>query len=94
MTQLSGNVDTRAARRLADTIGMMKVVLISLIVVVTALGAMADSGFVTIMFLLCGTVAAVFVYAVFGFLEQALLLLSGIADNTADRAHLLPHEQG
>lgn len=90
MTQLAGYVDTRSARRLANTIGMLKTVLISLIALCTALGAMANGGVLAVMVLLGGAVSAGCVYVTFGWLEHTLMLLICIAYNTAERAHLIP----
>ena len=90
--QLVDQVDTRATQRLANTIGMLKVALISLIAVTTFIVAMVDTGVLAVAYLLGGAVSAVCVYAVFGCLEHLLLLQIVIAHNTARRGQPVPRD--
>ena len=87
--------DTRPARRLADTIEMLKRLLLALVVVGVGLGVVAGlNGGVLVMLVsaLYGLVAAATIYVMFGRFEHTLRLLIGIAHNTADAAGHRRHE--
>jgi hypothetical protein len=83
MTQIADHVTSRAASCLAHTIGMVKIVLISLIALGTLLAMPDSESLGLIMIVLAGSASAACVYVVFGWLEHTLLLLMEIADNTA-----------
>jgi hypothetical protein len=92
VTQLVDQVDTRATQRLANTIGMLKIAVVSLIVLTTCVGAAADTGIFAVAFLLGGAVSTVCVYAVLSCLEHMLLLLIVVAHNTAKRDQPVPRD--
>lgn len=91
MAKAGGAVSTAAATRLVYTIGLIRWVALSLIALAviggTALGlAVADSGLAgtfSLIFWIYGAVAALLVYVFLGWLQQTLLMLVGIAKNTA-----------
>ncbi|GAA5130837.1 hypothetical protein GCM10023339_61950 [Alloalcanivorax gelatiniphagus] len=87
----AGYVDVLPAKRLANAIGTVKAVLIGLVVlgsVVVAFGSGVGSDGVVLV-LLYGLVTSVSIYVTFGWLEQTLRLLVGIAYNTAESADLM-----
>lgn len=84
--------DTRPARRLAGTIGTVKTVLLVLVglgvlllsvTVAYPAGARA-AGPVLVVVWAHGVISAATIYVLFGWFEQTLRLLIGIAHNTAD----------
>jgi hypothetical protein len=91
MAKSGGAVSTGAATRLVHTIGVIRWVALGLIVLGvlggTALGAaMGDfqlAGALSLFVWLYGAVAALVVYVFLGWLQQTLLMLIGIAKNTA-----------
>ena len=86
----AGYVDVLPAKRLANTIGTVKVVLIGLVVIGSAItAANVGSDGAGLLVLVYGFVSAVSVYVTFGWLEQTLRVLIGIAYNTAESADLM-----
>jgi hypothetical protein len=93
VAKAGGSVSTGGATRLVYVIGLLKwtaLIVIALGVVgVTALalaGGDADAAYgpaVSLLVLVYGTVAALAVYVTMGWLQQTLLMLIGIAKNTA-----------
>lgn len=84
----AGYVDVLPAKRLANTIGTVKVVLM----VLAALGPVAllfASPELAVLAILYGLVAVGIIYVTFGWLEHTLRLLVGIAYNTAESADLM-----
>ena len=93
-TDMAGYVDTQPVRRLANTIETLR----GLLLLLTALGTvgwMIASGncWLAVMFLLYGVISGVTIYVFFGWLEQTLRLLTGIAYNTAFSADLMTDPQ-
>lgn len=83
-------VSTAAATRLAYTIGTIKWLILGLIALGvvggTAIGLAGDTqlgGAISVAIWLYGAVAGLGVYVVLGWLQQTLLMLIGIARNTA-----------
>lgn len=88
----AGYVDVLPAKRLANSIATVKAVLIAL----TVLGAIllvvrVESG-AWLVVMIYGFVSVVSIYVTFGWLEQTLRLLIGIAYNTAESADLMAPE--
>ncbi len=90
-------MDTRPARRLADTIDTVKRLLLALVLLGTAIVVFAgfgnadDGGAVlAIVGLIYGAISAVSIYVLFGWFEHTLRLLIGIMHNTADTAGFQP----
>jgi hypothetical protein len=88
----AGYVDVQPAKRLANAIATIKAVLIGLavlgsILLASSLGS--DAVFIVIIY---GFVSVVSIYVTFGWLEQTLRLLIGIAFNTAESADLMAQE--
>jgi hypothetical protein len=91
MAKAGGSVSTGGATRLVYVIGMLKwiaMVVIALGVAGAAALALAggDSSFgpaLSLLVLVYGVVAALAVYVTMGWLQQTLLMLIGIAKNTA-----------
>ena len=84
----AGYVDVLPAKRLANAIGTVKAVLMGLTVLgaVLLLGSSPDAGVVAVLW---AVVAISTIYVTFGWLEQTLRLLIGIAYNTAESADLM-----
>ena len=90
----AGYVDVLPAKRLANAIATIKAVLICLAVLGSVLLASSlgsDAVFIVIIY---GFVSVVSIYVTFGWLEQTLRLLIGIAFNTAESADLMAPEDG
>jgi hypothetical protein len=91
MTHLAGYCDTRTAQRLTNTIFSIRIVLTSLIVLMSARAAYiayeAESSLLLLV-IGVGAMMALSVYVTFGWLEQTLVLLIGIAHNTAQEANV------
>ena len=89
MARSGGAVSTGAATRLVYLIGVIKWVVLALlalwVVAMSAGTAGADSmlGAFAVLFLLYGLVAGLCIFAFLGWLQQTLLMLVGIAKNTA-----------
>ncbi len=87
-------MDTRTSRRLADRIGLLRSVLISVILVGTVAGAVAGaetgSVFMTLMYLLAGTLVGATVYLTLGWMEHTLLLVAEVADQVAAGSRQVP----
>jgi hypothetical protein len=90
MSRSGGAVSTGAATRLVYTIGLIKWVILGLIAVGvlggTALSMAGDNPFAGAFSLIVwvyGAVAGLSVYVFMGWLQQTLLMLIGIAKNTA-----------
>ena len=90
MARSGGAVSTGAATRLAYTIGLIKWVALGLIALSvlggTALGLAGDlqvGGALSLLLWIYGGVAGLMVYVFMGWLQQTLLMLVGIAKNTA-----------
>src|SRR5262245_32719362 len=90
MARSGGAVSTGAATRLAYTIGTIKWVGLTLIalgvLVGTALSLAGDrqlGSAISLVFWVYGAVAGLSVYVFMGWLQQTLLMLIGIAKNTA-----------
>ncbi len=84
----AGHVDVVPAARLANTIGTVKLVLVVLVAVVSVL--VAATSYAGLFPLIWGLVVALSIYITFGWLEQTLRLLIGIAYNSAESAGLGP----
>ena len=90
MSKSGGSVSTGAAMRLVHTIGVIRWLFVTLIalgvgsVVIFAVvdGSSLGAG-LSLFALLYGVVASVGVYVFLGWLQQTLLMLVGIAKNTA-----------
>lgn len=85
-----GAVSTGAATRLVYVIGVLKWIAVGAIALgatgATALAFAGDFGWgsaLSFVFWVYGFVAAVLIYVVMGWLQQTLLMLVGIAKNTA-----------
>lgn len=89
----AGYVDVMPAKRLANAIGTIKAVLIGLVLLVTVLAAANIGSDVFVLVLVYGVVSAVSIYVTFGWLEQTLRLLVGIAYNTAETADLMAPDE-
>lgn len=90
MSKSGGAVGTGTATRLVYTIGLIKWVMLCLIALGvlggTALSFAGDSPFgeaVSLIVWVYGVAAGLSVYVVMGWLQQTLLMLIGIAKNTA-----------
>jgi hypothetical protein len=90
MSRSGGAVSTGAATRLVYTIGLIKWVILGLIAVgvlggtaLSIAGDIAIGGAVSLIFWVYGAVAGLSVYVFMGWLQQTLLMLIGIAKNTA-----------
>lgn len=90
MSKSGGSVGTGAATRLVYTIGLIKWVTVGLITLGvlggTALSFAGDNPFggaVSLIVWVYGAAAALGVYVCMGWLQQTLLMLIGIAKNTA-----------
>lgn len=84
----AGYVDVLPAKRLANAIGTVRTVLMALV----ALGAVfliLNAPGLELLAVLYALVALGTVYVTFGWLEQTLRLLIGIAYNTAESADLM-----
>lgn len=95
MTTIAGYCDTKPARRLIKTIALLQglsLVLIALGTLLAAFAASASGGGFVILVLLYGAIAGVSTFVVFGWLEQTLELLVGIAFNTAEGADMMDLE--
>lgn len=77
--------ETTHARRFADSIGMIRVLLISIVLLCTVVTAPAMPGVLMLVPVLSGAFLALIVHALLGWLEHTLVLLSRIADG-ADQA--------
>lgn len=91
MAKAGGSVGTGGATRLVYVIGLLKWVAL-IVIALGVLGATAlslaggDSSFgpaLSVLVLVYGVVAALVVYVAMGWLQQTLLMLIGIAKNTA-----------
>ncbi len=89
----AGYVDVLPAKRLANAIGTVKAVLIGLVVVGTLVVAFGSGSNAVILVLLYGLVTSVSIFVTFGWLEQTLRLLVGIAYNTAESADLMTADE-
>jgi hypothetical protein len=92
LSDVAGFVDTRPARRLANNIESLK----SLLLILTALatiggmiGVGGDAPGLAIIFAIYGVISGVSIYVFFGWLENTLRLLTGIAYNTAFSAGVM-----
>lgn len=90
MAKSGGAVGTGAAMRLVYTIGLIRWIALGLIaagvVGGSILGMAADAqlgGALSLLLWIYGAVAALVVYVFMGWLQQTLLMLVGIAKNTA-----------
>ena len=86
----AGYAVVRPATRLANTISSLTYVLIFLVAISTigiAVAAQGEFAFVVVVY---GAMLAISLYVTFGWLEQTLRLLIGIAYNTAEGADLMP----
>jgi hypothetical protein len=90
----AGYVDPLPAKRLANLIGTIKAVLIALVALGTLVAVVeitsSTYGGSVLLPILSGVVSATTIYVTFGWLEQTLRLLIGIAYNTAESADLVP----
>ena len=87
----AGYVDVLPAKRLANAIATVKAVLIGLAVVGSVLVGISSGGTLLVV-IIYGVVSVVSIYVTFGWLEQTLRLLIGIAYNTAESADLMAPE--
>ena len=85
----AGYVDVLPAKRLANTIATVKAVLIGLSLLGTILLILLMGSDAVVVMIVYGFVSVVSIYVVFGWLEQTLRLLIGIAYNTAESADLM-----
>ena len=85
----AGYVDVLPAKRLANTISTVKAVLIGLVVLGTILLVLLMGSDAVVLLVVYGFVSVVSIYVTFGWLEQTLRLLIGIAYNTAESADLM-----
>ncbi|RYU14816.1 hypothetical protein [Nocardioides iriomotensis] len=90
MTKSGGAVSTGAATRLVYVIGLLKWIALAVIAVgvlgATALSLAGQNPFgdaISLIISVYGVVAAISVYVTMGWLQQTLLMLIGIAKNTA-----------
>ncbi len=90
MAKAGGSVNTGGATRLVYVIGLLKWLALAVIALgvlgAAALGFAGGDQFgaaVSLLVLVYGIVAAVIVYVAMGWLQQSLLMLVGIAKNTA-----------
>src|SRR5688572_9508321 len=88
----AGYVDVLPAKRLANAIATVKAVLIGLAVLGSILLAMSLGSGAVLVVVIYGFVTVVSIYVTFGWLEQTLRLLIGIAYNTAESADLMNPE--
>jgi len=88
----AGYVDVLPAKRLANAIASVKAVLIGLTVLGSVLVAMSLGSGAVLVVIIYGFVSVVSIYVTFGWLEQTLRLLIGIAYNTAESADLMTPE--
>jgi hypothetical protein len=95
MARSGGAVSTGAATRLVYTIGLIKWIALGLIALGvlggTALGLAGDlqvGGALSLILWIYGAVAGLSVYVFMGWLQQTLLMLVGIAKNTASDGFL------
>ena len=93
MARSGGSVNTGAATRLVYTIGLIKWVVLALIagavLIATAFSASDQNPFAGALVLVVwvyGLVSALSVYVFLGWLQQTLLMLVGIAKNTAKKS--------
>lgn len=83
----AGHTDVQAAAKLANLIATARVAMVMLVLVAgVVLGAMASD----LLVVVGGLVVAVALHVNFGWLEQVLRLLIGIAYNTAEAAGIGP----
>jgi hypothetical protein len=93
MAQRAGHCDTRRAQRLTTTILVVRFVLTALIALLVTLliifSVAVDREFspVNVLQIFGGAIIALTVYVTFGWLEQTLVLLIGIAFNTAEASN-------
>jgi hypothetical protein len=85
----AGYVDVLPAKRLANAIATVKAVLIGLSVLGTILLTFFMRSEAVVVVIVYGFVSVVLIYVTFGWLEQTLRLLIGIAYNTAESADLM-----
>ncbi len=85
----AGYVDVLPAKRLANAIATIKAVLICLAVLGSVLVGLSFGSDAALIVVIYGVVSVVLVYVTFGWLEQTLRLLIGIAYNTAESADLM-----
>ena len=85
----AGYVDVLPAKRLANAIATVKAVLIGLSVLGTVLLTFFMRSEAVVVVIVYGFVSVVLIYVTFGWLEQTLRLLIGIAYNTAESADLM-----
>lgn len=85
----AGYVDALPAKRLANSIATVKAVLIGLTLLGTILLALLMGSDAVVVVIVYGFVSVVSIYVTFGWLEQTLRLLIGIAYNTAESADLM-----
>jgi hypothetical protein len=85
----AGYVDVLPAKRLANAIATVKAVLIGLSVLGTILLTFFMRSEAVVVVIVYGLVSVVLLYVTFGWLEQTLRLLIGIAYNTAESADLM-----
>jgi hypothetical protein len=90
MSEHPGLVDVGLARRLANAIGTAKAVLMAIAGVAVLAAMLTSPPAAAIAFAVCGVVSIVSIYVLFGWFEYTLLLLVGIAINTAGAATLEP----
>lgn len=88
----AGYVDVLPAKRLANAIATIKAVLIGLAVLGSILLASSLGSDAVLIVIIYGFVSVVSIYVTFGWLEQTLRLLIGIAFNTAESADLMAPE--
>lgn len=88
----AGYVDVLPAKRLANAIATVKAVLIALAMLGTILLALSMGSDAVVVVIVYGFVSMVSIYVTFGWLEQTLRLLIGIAYNTAETADLMAPE--
>ena len=88
----AGYVDVLPAKRLANAIATVKAVLIGLSVLGTVLLTFFMRSEAVVVVIVYGFVSVVLIYVTFGWLEQTLRLLIGIAYNTAESADLMAQD--
>ena len=89
----AGYVDVLPAKRLANAIATIKAVLIGLSLLGTILLILLMGSNAVVVVIVYGFVSAVLIYVTFGWLEQTLRLLIGIAYNTAESADLMAPDE-
>lgn len=89
----AGYVDVLPAKRLANAISTIKAVLIGLAVLGSILLTLSLGSDAVLVVLIYGVVTVASIYVTFGWLEQTLRLLIGIAYNTAESADLMTTEE-